>query len=119
MKRPMTAQEAQDWVELAETPEEEQARAEQVTAGVMPEIDDPTLAPNGKPKVTVQLVGLDGNAFSILGRCMKAMRRAGWGTTEIRDFEAAATKGDYSRLLATVMEYVEEPTEQESEEEPC
>ena len=75
------------------------------------------LAPNGKPKVTVQITGLDGNAFAIIGRCSKAMRRAGWGTTEIRDFQKEAMKGDYSDLLTTVMDYCEDSSEETEEEE--
>ena len=75
------------------------------------------LAPNGKEKVTVELVGLDSNAFAILGRCSKAMRQAGWGTTEIRDFQAQATSGDYHHLLATVMEYCQDMSEEEDEDD--
>src|SRR5271157_5090877 len=69
------------------------------------------LAPNGKAKVTVELVGLDSNAFSILGRCSKAMRRAGWTAAEIKEFQAEATNGDYNHLLATVLSYCEDASE--------
>jgi hypothetical protein len=117
MKRTMTAQEAQAWVEQAPTEEETWERVEQVQAGFLPEIEDAQLAPNGKPKVQVKLVGEDSNAFAILGRCMKAMRRAGWGTTEIREFEAKATSSDYNHLLATVLEYCEDEDSIEEEEE--
>ena len=40
MKRPMTAQEAQMWVEMAETEEEMWRRVEQIQAGVMPKIEE-------------------------------------------------------------------------------
>ena len=74
------------------------------------------MAPNGRVAVMVKLAGEDGNAFAIIGRCMRAMRRAGWGTTEIRDFEAEATSGNYDHLLATVMEYCQEPQESAEQE---
>jgi hypothetical protein len=74
-------------------------------------------APNGKEKVIIELVGQDGNAFAILGRCSKAMRRAGWDTTEIREFQDKATSGNYSYLLATVLEYCEDASDQEEKEE--
>ena len=34
------------------------------------------------PETIVQLVGLDGNAFSIFGRCRAAMKHAGLSETE-------------------------------------
>jgi hypothetical protein len=117
MKRQMTVEEVMAWVESAPTAKEQAERAESGNAGYFPDIEDPTLAPNGKKKVIVELVGQDGNAFAILGRCSKAMRRAGWGTTEIRVFQDKATAGDYNHLLATVMEYVDEPDVEEDEEE--
>jgi hypothetical protein len=58
------------------------------------------------PNVKVQLVGEDGNAFSILGRVSKAMRRAGLPKTEIDAFFAEAKSGDYDNLLATCMKWV-------------
>ena len=58
------------------------------------------------PEVEVALVGEDGNAFSILGRVQKAMRRAGVPAGEIDAYLDEATSGDYDHLLATTMEYV-------------
>lgn len=59
------------------------------------------------PHVKVRLVGEDGNAFAILGRVCKAMRRAGVPESEIKAFQAKATKGTYNDLLATVMATVD------------
>ena len=56
-----------------------------------------------KPKVS--LVGQDGNAFAILGRCREAMSEAGIDKKIYKEFEAKATSGDYSNLLRTVVEY--------------
>lgn len=58
------------------------------------------------PHVTVALVGEDGNAFAILGRVSKAMRRGGCTKEDIETFMSTATNGDYDHLLCTVMETV-------------
>ena len=52
------------------------------------------------PDITVQLTGKDGNAFNILGICLRAMRRAG-----LSQEECEATSGNYNHLLATCMEW--------------
>jgi hypothetical protein len=58
------------------------------------------------PEVEVQLVGLDGNAFSILGRVAQAMRRAGISKEDIDAYHADATSDDYNHLLRVTMETV-------------
>ena len=58
------------------------------------------------PEVEVDLVGEDGNAFSILGRVQKAMRRADIPKDEIDAYLKEATAGDYDHLLATTCEWV-------------
>lgn len=58
------------------------------------------------PQVKVELVGQDGNAFSILGRVTGAMRRAGLTAEQRNEFTNEATSGDYDHLLQTVMKYV-------------
>ena len=57
------------------------------------------------PDITVQLTGKDGNAFNILGICLRAMRRAGLNQEECEAFQAEATLGNYDHLLATCMEW--------------
>ena len=59
------------------------------------------------PNITVQLLGRDGNAFAILGRVQKAMRRGGVPQDDIKKFMEEATKSDYDRLLTTVMSWVD------------
>jgi len=54
-----------------------------------------------KPKVT--LVGEDGNAFSILGRCKRSMREAKLPDEAWKKFQEEATSGNYDHLLQTVM----------------
>jgi hypothetical protein len=58
------------------------------------------------PDVKVKLVGNDGNAFAILGRVIRAMRKADIGDAEIKAFQNEATSGDYDNLLATCMRWV-------------
>lgn len=58
------------------------------------------------PDVTVPLSGEDGNGFFIIGRTMKALRRAGIGGEEIARFKNEASSGDYDHLIQTVMRWV-------------
>jgi hypothetical protein len=62
-------------------------------------------------KVTMRLVGEDGNAFAIMGRFRRAARDAGWSAEEISHVLEEAMAGDYDHLLAVMMEHVEEPDE--------
>lgn len=57
------------------------------------------------PEVKVKLVGEDGNAFAILGRCRRAVAQAGLPSAVWDEFKKEAQSGDYDRLLATCMEY--------------
>ena len=57
-------------------------------------------------KPSVKLVGEDGNAFSIMGRVKKALRRAGADKEYIEKYLKEATLGDYDHLLVVSMEYV-------------
>lgn len=59
-------------------------------------------------KPVVQLVGEDGNAFSIVGRARKALRRAGVPLSVVEEYSTKAMSGDYNVLLATTMEYTTE-----------
>jgi hypothetical protein len=66
-------------------------------------------------KVQVKLVGEDGNAFAILGRVSKALKRS--GQREAADeYMARATAGDYNHLLQVTMEYVDEPGDESDDE---
>lgn len=57
-------------------------------------------------KITVKLVGTDGNAMAIIGRVSAALRRAGVSKLERESFIAEATSGDYDNVLATCMRWV-------------
>jgi hypothetical protein len=55
------------------------------------------------PAVKVRLVGEDGNAFAIMGRVVRAMRRAKLPPEAIDEYRRDATSGDYNHLLAVTM----------------
>ena len=57
--------------------------------------------PDKKPKV--KLVGEDGNAFAILGRCKREAEKFGWTKEQIKEFMTEAMSGDYDNLLQTVI----------------
>ena len=72
--------------------------------GLTTEVEEDLQAPI--TNVKVRLVGENGNAFAILGRCGAAMCRAGYPRSFIDSFVTEATAGNYDDLLATVMRYV-------------
>jgi len=57
-------------------------------------------------KPRVKLIGEDGNAFLILGKVSRALKKAGMHK-EAKEFLKEATSGDFDHLLATVMKYVD------------
>ena len=59
------------------------------------------------PDIIVTLIGQDGNAFAILGRCRAAARDAGLSDEEIAAFMDEAMAGDYDQLLQTAMRWFE------------
>jgi len=61
-----------------------------------------------REKPTVQISGEDGNIFFIVGRCQRALRRAGYGQDEIERFakEVTATRS-YDEALRVVMDWVD------------
>lgn len=55
----------------------------------------------------LDLVGLDGNAFNLLGQFQRAAQREGWTKDEIRAVFDEATRADYDHLLRTLIEHTE------------
>lgn len=70
---------------------------------------------DSKTGVPLKLVGEDGNAFSILGRASRALRKAGKGDL-VHEFMAEATAGDYDHLLQTTMKWFDVDGDEEEEE---
>lgn len=58
-------------------------------------------------KVKMTLVGIDGNAFNLMGQFSKKARRQGWNKQEINKVLTECTSGDYNNLLCTLMDHVE------------
>ena len=55
--------------------------------------------------VEVELIGKDGNAFTILGEVRKALKKAGHDDL-VEEYTKEATSGDYNHLLQTTVKYV-------------
>ena len=53
----------------------------------------------------VELVGLDGNAFSIMGAVIKGLKAAGNGADIVDAYQADAMSGDYEYLLQVSVAY--------------
>lgn len=66
-----------------------------------------TQYPRPETRPSVKLIGADGNAFAIIGKCKEAAKRAGWATEQWEVVRSEMTAGDYDHLLATAMEYFE------------
>ena len=60
-------------------------------------------------KVTLQLIGLDGNAFSLMGAFQNQARKEGWTSEEIKSVIDECHSGDYNHLLCVLMDHCEEP----------
>jgi len=56
-------------------------------------------------KVKLNLVGLDGNAFVLMGKFQQQARREGWTPDEIKVVLDKCMLGDYDHLLRTLIEY--------------
>ena len=59
-----------------------------------------------KANIKVKLVGEDGNAFAIMGKVSKALKRNGHADL-VDEYLKEAKSGDYDHLLQTTMDYVE------------
>ena len=58
-------------------------------------------------KPIVKLTESDGNAFSVIGKTMKALRGEGYSAEQIEQYRKEATSGDYDNLLRVTMKWVE------------
>jgi len=62
-------------------------------------------------KVKMQLVGLDGNAFVLMGAFSLNARKQGWNTTSIGLVLKECRSGDYNHLLCTLMDNIDDSEE--------
>jgi len=60
-------------------------------------------------KVKLDLVGLDGNAFSLLGAFGRAAKKQGWSPDAIEAVMEEAKSNDYDHLLMTLTDHTESP----------
>lgn len=58
-------------------------------------------------KISLNLNGLDGNAFNLMGAFQKQARREDWTQEEISEVLDECKKGDYNHLLQTLTKYTE------------
>ena len=58
------------------------------------------------PDIVVQLSGEDGNAYFIMGRVRKALRRHDVSAEEIQEYTKQSMLSDYDNLLRVAMEWV-------------
>ena len=57
------------------------------------------------------LVGIDGNAFSVMGYVLKAMKECKMSKEEQSDYQTKAMSGDYNNLLAVSIEMIDKCNE--------
>ena len=74
------------------------------------------VAPYLNKRVCMNLVGLDGNAFALMGAFSKEAKRQGWEPEEIKAVIDECKCGDYDHLLFTLMQFTEARYMKEDEE---
>jgi len=57
--------------------------------------------------VNLELIGVNGNAFMIMGVFQRQAKKEGWTQDEIDLVLKEAKSGDYDHLLATIINYCE------------
>jgi hypothetical protein len=60
-------------------------------------------------KVKLKMVGLDGNAFSILGAFRRQAIKENWTKEEIKEVTDQAMSSDYSHLISTIANHCINP----------
>lgn len=68
-------------------------------------------------KVTLNFVGMDGNAFILMGAFRKHARLEGWTNQEIQVVIDECMAGNYDHLLQTLLRYTKDPSDQEYPED--
>jgi len=58
-------------------------------------------------KIQLDLVGLDGNAFALMGAFSKQARKEGWKHPEIEEVMEKCQSGDYDNLLRVLSSHCE------------
>lgn len=63
------------------------------------------------------LVGVDGNAFMVIGFVRRALKEAGNPPAILERYQAEATADDYNHLLFVSMEYLGQPSDRAEAED--
>jgi hypothetical protein len=67
-------------------------------------------------KVRLVLVGLDGNAFNLMGQFQRQARKEKWTKEEINSVLSEAMSDDYNHLLGVLADHCEFPFGEEEDE---
>jgi hypothetical protein len=59
-----------------------------------------------KTDIKVKITGEDGNAFAILGKVSKALKKGGYSDL-VSSYREEAMSGDYNNLIRVTMKYVD------------
>ena len=59
-----------------------------------------------KYDIEVELLGQDGNAFAVMGRVTRELKRAGATPEKIAEYQESAMSGDYDNLLSVTADWV-------------
>ena len=63
------------------------------------------------------LVGVDGNAYAVMGYVKNAMKEQGFTEEEIKEYLESAKSSDYNNLLCVSMDYVDKCNERAGDSE--
>ena len=59
--------------------------------------------------VKLKLVGINGNAYNVMGAFQREARRQGWKDWEIEKVLTICQSSDYNNLLTTILDHCEDP----------
>lgn len=65
--------------------------------------------------IKLNLVGLDGNAFALMGAFKREAKKEGWTEAEVRELFSEAMSADYHHLVATLAGHCEMGSMEEAE----
>ncbi len=63
--------------------------------------------------INLDLVGIDGNAYAIMGAFQRQARKEGWTPEEMKAVLDEAKSSDYNHLLATISNHCEPLNEED------
>ena len=65
--------------------------------------------------VKLNLIGLDGNAFNLMGKFQQSARRQGWTSEEIKLVMDECQSSDYDHLIKTLIAHTDSCTNEDYE----